>query len=66
LLGLGGLLITLLGLGGLLITLLGLGGLLITLLGVISQATKEVQSTVERRNNILVFNVPESESNMKD
>ena len=33
---------------------------------VISQATKEVQSRVERRNNILVFNVPESESNMKN
>jgi hypothetical protein len=32
----------------------------------ISQATKEVQSRVERRNNMLVFNVPESESNMKD
>jgi len=33
---------------------------------VISQATKEVQSRVERRNNILVFNVPESESNIKN
>ena len=33
---------------------------------VISQATKEVQSMVERRNNILVFNVPESECNMKN
>jgi hypothetical protein len=33
---------------------------------VISQATKEVQSRVERRNNTLVFNVPESESNMKN
>ena len=33
---------------------------------VISQATKEVQSRVGRRNNLLVFNVPESESNMKN
>jgi hypothetical protein len=33
---------------------------------VISQATTEVQSKVERRNNILVFNVPESECNMKN
>lgn len=35
---------------------------------VISQATKEVQSRVDRRNNILhvVFSVPESESHMKD
>ena len=33
---------------------------------VISQATKEVQSKVERRNNILVFNVPESECNVKN
>lgn len=33
---------------------------------VITQATKEVQSRVDRRNNILVFNVPESDSNIKD
>jgi hypothetical protein len=33
---------------------------------VVSQATKEIQSRVERRNNLLVFNVPESESNMKN
>jgi len=33
---------------------------------VISEATKEVQSRVDRRNNILIFSVPESDSNLKD
>lgn len=33
---------------------------------VITQATQEVQSRVNRRNNILIFNVPESESNLKE
>ena len=31
----------------------------------ITQATNKVQSRVDRRNNVLIFNVPESESNLK-